>query len=73
MAGSAGEAFLMIGAILGHSNARSTQIYTHVSYDPARLAADRGTAPIAAAMGRALKSLDSGLETSTYEPFFDAR
>jgi integrase len=49
--GSSGEALLMIGAVLGHSNARSTQIYSHVSNDPARLAADRMTAPIAKALG----------------------
>jgi integrase len=49
--GSSGEALLMIGAVLGHSNARSTSIYAHVSHDPARLAADRMTAPIAEALG----------------------
>lgn len=49
-AGSAGEALLMIGAILGHVNARSTAIYAHVSHDPARLAADRVTAGIAKAL-----------------------
>lgn len=51
-AGSAGEALLMIGAILGHANARSTAIYAHVAHDPARLAADRITAGIAKALGR---------------------
>lgn len=51
-AASAGEALLMVGSLLGHSNARSTAIYAHVSYDPARMAADRVTAPIAAALGR---------------------
>lgn len=49
-AGSAGEAILMIGAILGHANARSTHIYAHVAHDPARMAADRITAPISAAL-----------------------
>jgi hypothetical protein len=42
----------MVGSILGHANARSTAIYAHVAHDPARLAADRATAPIAAALGR---------------------
>ena len=51
-AASAGEAMLMIGSLLGHANARSTQIYAHVAHDPARLAADRVTAPIAEALGR---------------------
>lgn len=50
-AASAGEALLMVGAILGHSNVRSTQIYAHVAHDPARLAADRATGPLAAALG----------------------
>jgi integrase len=62
-AASAGEALLQIGALLGHSNARSTQIYAHVAHDPARLAADRATAGIAAAMGRAVPApqpADSG-------------
>lgn len=49
-AASAGEALLMVGSLLGHSNARSTQIYAHIAYDPARLAADRVTVPIAAAL-----------------------
>ena len=48
--GSRGESLLMIGAVLGHSNARSTAIYAHVDHDPARLAADRITAPIAEAL-----------------------
>lgn len=50
-AASSGEALLLVGAILGHANARSTAIYAHVEHDPARLAAERVTAPIAAALG----------------------
>jgi integrase len=50
-AASAGEALLMVGSILGHANARSTQIYAHVAHDPARLAADRATGPLAEALG----------------------
>ncbi len=50
-AASAGEALLMVGSILGHANARSTQIYAHVAHDPARLAADRATGPLAVALG----------------------
>ena len=49
-AASSGEAMLMIGAILGHANQRSTAIYAHVAHDPARLAADRVTGPIAEAL-----------------------
>jgi integrase len=55
-AASSGEALLMIGSILGHANARSTAIYAHVAHDPARLAADRVTADIAAALGSAAPS-----------------
>jgi integrase len=51
-AASAGEALLLVGSILGHKNARSTQIYAHIAHDPARLAADRATAPLAEALGR---------------------
>jgi len=49
--GSRGESLLVIGAVLGHANARSTSIYAHVDLDPARQAADRMTFPIARAMG----------------------
>ena len=51
--GSRGESLLLIGAVLGHSNARSTAIYAHVDHAPARLAADRITAPIAEALSTA--------------------
>lgn len=51
-AASAGEALLMVGALLGHSNARSTAIYAHIAHDPARLAADRAIGPLATALGR---------------------
>jgi integrase len=47
---STGEAMAFAGAILGHSNPRSTAIYAHVQFDPARQAADRVSARIAAAL-----------------------
>jgi integrase len=47
---STGEALAMTGAILGHSNSRSTSIYAHVQDDPARRAADRVSKRIAAAL-----------------------
>lgn len=50
-AASGGEALLMVGSILGHTNARSTAIYAHILMDPARLAADRATRPLAEAFG----------------------
>ncbi|RJF93330.1 site-specific integrase [Sphingomonas cavernae] len=55
-AASAGEALLMIGSLLGHANARSTAIYAHISHDPARMTADRVTAPIAEALGRPVQA-----------------
>lgn len=47
---STGEAMAFAGAILGHANPRSTAIYAHVQFDPAREAADRVSALIAAAL-----------------------
>ncbi len=47
---STGETLAMTGAILGHSNARSTAIYAHVQRDPAKQAAGRAVGPIAAAL-----------------------
>ena len=40
----------MTGAILGHGNQRSTEIYAHLQREPALRAADRAIAPIAAAL-----------------------
>lgn len=47
---SNGEALALTGAILGHSNPRSTAIYAHVQTDPSRRAADRVTKKLAAAL-----------------------
>ncbi|TPK82536.1 site-specific integrase [Mesorhizobium sp. B2-4-13] len=47
---STGEALALTGAILGHSNPRSTAIYAHVQNDPSRRAANRVTKRIAAAL-----------------------
>lgn len=47
---SSGEALALTGAILGHSNMRSTAIYAHVQNDPSRQAANRVTEKIAAAL-----------------------
>lgn len=54
-AASAGEALLMVGSILGHANARSTQVYAHIAHDPARMAADRATGPLAEALGLSMQ------------------
>ncbi|GGF15110.1 integrase [Aliidongia dinghuensis] len=47
---SNGEALALTGAILGHSNPRSTAIYAHVQNDPSRRAANRVTRKLAAAL-----------------------
>jgi hypothetical protein len=47
---STGEALALTGAILGHSNPRSTAIYAHVQNDPSKRAADRVSKKIAAAL-----------------------
>ena len=47
---SGGEALALTGAILGHANMRSTEIYAHVQNDPSRRAANRVTKRIAAAL-----------------------
>ncbi|RJT22092.1 DUF4102 domain-containing protein [Mesorhizobium waimense] len=47
---STGETLAMTGAILGHSNYRSTAIYAHIQRDPATKAADRAVGPIHAAL-----------------------
>jgi integrase len=49
-AASSGEALLIIGAVLGHANPRSTALYAHISHDPARRAADRLSNSVAAAL-----------------------
>lgn len=50
MAISTGEAMALTGAILGHANPRSTAIYAHIQYEPARKAANRVSRKIAAAL-----------------------
>ena len=59
---STGEAMALTGAILGHSNPRSTAIYAHVQNDPSRRAADRVSKKIAAAL--AGKTLRQGQKES---------
>jgi len=40
----------IIGALLGHTEAKTTQRYAHLAYDPLRQAADTVAATIAASM-----------------------
>jgi hypothetical protein len=67
---STGEALALTGAILGHSNPRSTAIYAHVQNDPSRRAANRVTKRIAAALAgkgtaKAQKGARAGLDTDS--------
>jgi hypothetical protein len=51
LAAGSGEALLVIGAVLGHANPRSTAVYAHIARDPAQRAADRVSAAIGEALG----------------------
>lgn len=64
---SSGEAIAFAGAILGHSNPRSTAIYAHVQHEPAKAVADRVSEIIAAALAGAeamATKADAGVESS---------
>jgi hypothetical protein len=50
VAASAGDSLLLIGAILGHRDSKTTQRYAHLSNDPVKAAADRTSGSIAAAL-----------------------
>lgn len=41
---------MIVGALLGCANARSTVIYAHIAHDPAQAAANRTSEAIAAAL-----------------------
>jgi integrase len=45
-----GESLFLVGRVLGHKQARTTQIYAHVHDDPLRAVADRASSSIAVAM-----------------------
>jgi Phage integrase family len=45
-----GHSLFLIGKALGHKQARTTEIYAHISDDPIRTVADRTAAKIAAVM-----------------------
>ena len=47
-----GNSLYLIGKVLGHRQARTTEIYAHLADDPIRAVADRTAARIAAAMER---------------------
>lgn len=52
VAASSGDSLLVIGALLGHRDAASTARYAHLQAAPLKLAADRTSKSIAAAMQR---------------------
>jgi integrase len=45
-----GNTLYMVGKVLGHKHARTTEVYAHLADDPLRAVADRTAARIAAAM-----------------------
>jgi integrase len=47
---STGKAMALTGAILGHSNPRSTAVYAHIQHEPSGKAASRVSKKIAAAL-----------------------
>ena len=47
---ASGESLYVIGKVLGHAKARSTERYAHLADDPLRAAADRAAARIAAGL-----------------------
>jgi len=55
---SRGDSLYLVGKVLGHQQARTTERYAHLSNDPLRAVADRTSSQIAAAM----KAGDGGAE-----------
>jgi integrase len=55
---SSGEALALTGAILGHTNPRSTAIYAHIQHDPSRDAASRVAKRIADALAGSTHAAD---------------
>jgi hypothetical protein len=49
----AGDSLLLIGKVLGHKQASTTERYAHLQDDPVRAVADRTARKIAAAMSQA--------------------
>jgi hypothetical protein len=45
-----GDSLYLVGKVLGHQQARTTEKYAHLSDDPVRAVADRVSRRIAAAM-----------------------
>jgi hypothetical protein len=64
---SNGEALALTGAILGHSNPRSTAIYAHVQTDPSRRAANRVARRIADALAGTCPMPSGGKQKSAAE------
>ena len=50
MGAASGDSLVIIGALLGHKNAATTERYAHLSNDPLRAAADNIAKNIADAM-----------------------
>jgi integrase len=66
---AAGDTLYMIGKVLGHRQARSSEVYAHVANDPLRAVADRAAAKIAAAFNGA----EAGVTSATVIPIARTR
>jgi integrase len=53
-----GHTLFMVGKVLGHRQARTTEGYAHLAADPLRVVADRTAARIAAAMKRSTRDAE---------------
>jgi integrase len=53
-----GHTLFMVGKVLGHKQARTTEVYAHLASDPVRAVADHTAARITAAMGSRSASTD---------------
>ena len=52
---ASGDSLYLVGKVLGHRQARTTERYAHLSDDPVRAVADRAAERISAAMSGATK------------------
>lgn len=65
---STGDSMLIIGALLGHRSAKTTERYTHLSDHPLKSAAERISDAIAKHLGEAM-TLPAANDTTDADPF----
>jgi integrase len=68
-----GNTLFMVGKVLGHKQARTTEIYAHLADDPLRAVADRTAARIVAAMKGSEREYSWRLQSSDIERGIDGR